>query len=148
MLGCHQAARLFDIPVLSVHGAGFIAHGIRNTHIELRQRAKGIVQGFWRLYTDDFYDIRMPVPPVAEQHAIMDRLNIDLSGINTAISRLDREIDFLREYRTRLVADVVTGKLDVRAAAARLPQVAEPVDNEPDVLVEDEEAEDLNEIEH
>lgn len=116
--------------------------------IELRQRAKGIVQGFWRLYTDDFYDIRMPVPPVAEQHAIMDRLNIDLSGINTAISRLDREIDFLREYRTRLVADVVTGKLDVRAAAARSPQVAEPVDNEPDVLVEDEEAEDLNEIEH
>lgn len=116
--------------------------------IELRQRAKGIVQGFWRLYTDDFYDIRMPVPPVAEQHAIMDRLNIDLSGINTAISRLDREIDFLREYRTRLVADVVTGKLDVRAAAARLPQVAEPVDSEPDVLVEDEEAEDLNEIEH
>ena len=106
------------------------------------------MQGFWRLYTDDFYDIRMPVPPVAEQHAIMDRLNIDLSGINTAISRLDREIDFLREYRTRLVADVVTGKLDVRAAAARLPQVAEPVDNEPDVLVEDEEAEDLNEIEH
>ena len=116
--------------------------------IELRQRAKGIVQGFWRLYTDDFYDIRMPVPPVAEQHAIMDRLNIDLSGINTAISRLDREIDFLREYRTRLVAEVVTGKLDVRAAAARSPQVAEPVDNEPDVLVEDEEAEDLNEIEH
>lgn len=32
MLGCPQAARLFDIPVLSVHGAGFIAHGIRNTH--------------------------------------------------------------------------------------------------------------------
>lgn len=31
MLGCPQAARLFDIPVLSVHGAGFIAHGIRNT---------------------------------------------------------------------------------------------------------------------
>ena len=35
--------------------------------VELRQRAKGIVQGFWRLYTDDFYDIRLPVPPVDEQ---------------------------------------------------------------------------------
>ena len=34
---------------------------------------------------------------------------------------LDREIDLLREYRTRLVADVVTGTLDVREAAARLP---------------------------
>ena len=36
-------------------------------------------------------------------------------------SRTQREIDLLREYRTRLIADVVTGKLDVREAAARLP---------------------------
>ena len=89
--------------------------------IELRQRAKGIVQGFWRLYTDDFYDIRVPVPPLDEQKRIMTRLDIDLSGLNTAISRFEREITLLREYRTRLVADVVTGKLDVREAAARLP---------------------------
>ena len=33
----------------------------------------------------------------------------------------EREISLLREYRTRLIADVVTGKLDVREAAARLP---------------------------
>lgn len=46
---------------------------------------------------------------------------------NTAISRLEREIELLREYRTRLVADVVTGKLDVREAAARLP-VEAPLD--------------------
>ena len=42
--------------------------------------------------------------------------------MSAAISRLEREIDLLREYRTRLVADVVTGKLDVRAAAASLPE--------------------------
>ena len=44
------------------------------------------------------------------------------------MSRFDREIDLLREYRTRLIADVVTGKLDVREAAARLPEDA-PVDD-------------------
>ena len=33
-----------------------------------------------------------------------------------------RQIDLLREYRTRLIADVVTGKLEVRAAAAMLPE--------------------------
>lgn len=92
--------------------------------VELRQRAKGIVQGFWRLYTDDFYDIRVPVPPVDEQTRIMAQLDIDLSGINTAISRVQRELEFLHEYQTRLVADVVTGKLDVREAAARLPDEA------------------------
>ena len=48
--------------------------------IELRQRAKGIVQGFWRLYTDDFYDIRLPVPPVDEQRYIMKTLESELSA--------------------------------------------------------------------
>ena len=47
--------------------------------------------------------------------------------IDDAIARSEREIDLLREYRTRLIADVVTGKLDVREAAARLPdEVEEP----------------------
>ena len=37
-------------------------------------------------------------------------------------SRLEREIELLREYRTRLTADIVTGKLDVRTAAEALPE--------------------------
>jgi type I restriction enzyme S subunit len=48
--------------------------------------------------------------------------------LDGAISRLEREIDLLLEYRTRLVADVVTGKLDVREAAARLPDEEALVD--------------------
>jgi type I restriction enzyme S subunit len=92
--------------------------------VELRQRAKGIVQGFWRLYTDDFYDIRISVPPVLEQRAIMKRLDTELSSLTHAIDHAQREIALLREYRTRLIADVVTGKLDVRAAAAALPETA------------------------
>ena len=37
-----------------------------------------------------------------------------------AISKASNEIDLMTEYRTRLTADVVTGKLDVREAAAKL----------------------------
>lgn len=113
--------------------------------VELRQRAKGIVQGFWRLYTDDFYGIRMPVPPVAEQKGIMAQLDIDLSGVNTAISRLNREIELLREYRTRLIADVVTGKLDVREAAARLPNVEDAPAIESELAEMEEIADELEE---
>jgi type I restriction enzyme S subunit len=94
---------------------------------ELRVRAKGIVEGFWRLYTDDFYDIHLPIPPLVEQRQIMISIDEQTLEQNTAISRLEREIELLREYRTRLVADVVTGKLDVREAAARLP-VEAPLD--------------------
>lgn len=88
---------------------------------ELRRRAKGIVQGFWRLYTDDFYDIRLPVPSLTEQAQIVAACESSTLEVNRVIETTLREIDLIREYRTRLVADVVTGKVDVRAAAASLP---------------------------
>jgi type I restriction enzyme S subunit len=90
--------------------------------------------------------IACPLPPKAEQEAILEFLDSELAGIRTAISRLEREIELLREYRTRLVADVVTGKLDVREAAARLPDEApldaaeDDADLDMDTEVADEEA--------
>ena len=97
---------------------------------ELRIRAKGIVEGFWRLYTDDFYDIRLPVPPIDEQTTIMSAIATSTKDLNIAIARTEREIALMQEYRTRLTADVVTGKLDVRAAAGKLPAL--PTDAIPD----------------
>ena len=66
----------------------------------------------------------------------------DSAPVNTTISRLEREIELLREYRIRLVADVVTGKLDVREAAARLPDEAAPdrVEDDTDLRLDPESA--------
>ena len=102
-------------------------------------RAKGIVEGFWRLYTDDFYAICLPVPPIADQHLIIELISRQTRDQDAGISSLEREIDLLREYRTRLVADVVTGKLDVREAASRLPDE----ERLPDLAVADDEPDDL-----
>ena len=66
------------------------------------------------------------MPSVAEQGRIVAHIATATEPLNVVISRLEREIDLLREYRTRLVADVVTGKLDVREVAARLPAEAPP----------------------
>ena len=77
---------------------------------------------------------------------IVTRTSAQTRPLVFAISRLEREIELLREYRTRLVADVVTGKLDVREAAARLPEEAplDPAENDADLSDEidaaDEEA--------
>jgi len=74
---------------------------------------------------------RLPVafPPISEQEVILSAIAIQTKPIASTIDRVEREIDLLREYRTRLIADVVTGKLDVREAAARLPDAeAAPVD--------------------
>jgi type I restriction enzyme S subunit len=74
----------------------------------------------------NFCRIDLPLIPINEQRAIAKFIADSTRGLDSAIHRLSREIDLLREYRTRLVADVVTGKLDVREAAARLPDEAPP----------------------
>jgi hypothetical protein len=66
------------------------------------------------------------LPPLAEQAVLVAHVRAETQTLSCAISRLEREIELLREYRTRLVGDVVTGKLDVREAAARLPEQSAP----------------------
>ena len=95
------------------------------------------------IYLGFVANIPVPVPPtIAEQVSICDGLQRTLSPIATANSRLERQIELLREYRTRLVADVVTGKLDVREAAARLPDEAAPdtVEDDTDLSLDPESA--------
>ena len=62
------------------------------------------------------------LPACSEQDKIVEAIEAATAGLNPAIVVARREIALLREYRTRLIADVVTGKLDVREAAARLPR--------------------------
>lgn len=82
---------------------------------ELRIRVRGIIEGFWRLYTDDFNTVVIPLPPLKEQEQIMEYLNT-LNGKFTALKQnLEQEIATLQDLRTRLISDVVTGQMDVRS---------------------------------
>lgn len=112
---------------------------------ELRCRVKGLVEGFWRLYTDDFYDIRLPVPPAQEQERVVDSCKTETAELDATIRAAEREIDLMREYRNRLIADVVTGKIDVRHLASppggedleEMVEEIEPLDGEPGELDEE-----------
>ena len=73
------------------------------------------------LSLDDVKNYPTLLPPLGEQTAIVEFLDKATADIEAAISRTRRQIDLMQEYRTRLIADVVTGKLDVRGAAAQLP---------------------------
>jgi type I restriction enzyme S subunit len=87
-------------------------------------RSTGLRASRLRLYPEEFFRIPIIQPPVKEQNEIVQYMRGETEGLTTTISHLEREIELLREYRTRLISDVVTGKLDVRTAAASLP--AEP----------------------
>lgn len=80
-----------------------------------------------------------PLPPLPEQTAIVEYLDAQTAKIDTATAALRREIELLREYRERVIADVLTGKVDVREVAAQLPE--EPPEEESDGPEPSDEAE-------
>lgn len=92
------------------------------------------------------YPMALPAPPRQEQEAILGQLDQELVGLNSATARTKHEISLLREYRTRLIADVVTGKLDVREAAANVPEAADELEGVPVADEALEEAEGLDDV--
>ncbi len=98
---------------------------------ELRVRSKGIWVSRLQLTDDSFLRAPLLLPPLPEQRAIARFLAAASWRMSAGRAAGEREIELLREYRTRLIADVVTGKLDVREAAARLPGT-DPLEGERD----------------
>lgn len=88
----------------------------------------------------DLYEIRVTQPPFNEQINIVHVLEENLKTFNMTIDNVNREISLLREYRTRLIADVVTGKLDVREAVKNLPEETDETEVFEEALARYEEA--------
>ena len=96
------------------------------------------------LRTDSWENMALAVPPPNEQESIALNLDVELAEISSVQEHGRREIDLLHEYGTRLIADVVTGKLDVREAAAALPDELD--DDEPELEETDDELDDAAEL--
>jgi len=98
------------------------------------------------LSLDDVKNYLVLLPPDHEQAELVSWIESATKYLDQTMVRAYREIFLVREYHTRLIADVVTGKFDVREAAARLPdEVEEPepldeteADNDPDADATDD----------
>ena len=88
-------------------------------------RSTGITGSRLRLYAESFLDIPLLCPSMQEQRAIVEHLGNATANIDASITRARRQIELLQEYRTCLISEVVTGKLDVRDAAVHLPKVSD-----------------------
>jgi type I restriction enzyme S subunit len=116
------------LPVADVD-ADFLALALVAARDELATMIDEAGHGTKRLPMGRWRDLPIPVPPVEEQQEAVRQIAHATSDLARAIAAIRREVVLLKEFQERLIADVVTGKLDVRAALSSLP---------PDVEVNDE----------
>jgi type I restriction enzyme S subunit len=98
----------------------------------------------------DLKRYRIPVPPTVVQQELIARAAYTTAVLDGAITATEREIALLHEYLTKLTSDVVAEKLDVREAAAALPdddlataaQAADFEDSDPEGLDDEDEPDD------
>lgn len=121
----------------------FLAYALRSRFVvtQFSIAANGVTR--YGLSHGAIKSIVLPVPPVPEQDRIVQHIDQATATLNRALCRAAREIELIQEYRTRLIADVVTGKLDVRGFVPTEPMPADEPADEPieEVGLEDEEAE-------
>ena len=117
---------------------------------EFRRRSTGLgtgESGFMRLYSDEFGRMPLPLPPLADQRAIAQYVGeLERDGNAIAI-RTFKEIELLREFRTRLTSDVVTGQVDVREIAATLPELTDDSHGAGDDLSDEDDELDVLDLE-
>ena len=80
------------------------------------------------IYAAQLKNLWLGLPPIEEQRSIGEFIETALADNRDAQTRVRQQIELMKEYRTRMIADVVTGKLDVREAAAGLPEDEGDVD--------------------
>ncbi|MDR7664325.1 restriction endonuclease subunit S [Methanosarcina sp. Z-7115] len=107
------------------------------SQVQLREAAKGTtMEG---LNMQILGKLVLAIPPLNEQDTILNEWHTKSEVLVFTENNVRSEISLLREYRTRLIADVVTGKLDVREAVANLPEEIDETEVLDEGLVEDEE---------
>lgn len=113
-------------------------------YIKALQGTSDLVRDGQALRYANFAKVPLPIIPLDEQKRIADHIQAETAKIDYAIPKIQREIDLLREYRTRLISDVVTGQMDVRGIEIPEYTPEEDADNTTDMedAVEEEVLED------
>jgi type I restriction enzyme S subunit len=101
----------------------FLQLRLQSAHREFAFLIDEAGHGTRRFPTERWRDVTIAMPPLDEQKRIANWAISRLVDEERAQSGIEREIALLQDFRTRLVADVATGKLDVRAFATGLPEV-------------------------
>lgn len=80
---------------------------------EFYRNGRGIVADLWTTNYQMMKGMYLPVPPLSEQRAIVSYITERTSKIDTLIEKQTKEIECVKEYKQRLISDVVTGQVKV-----------------------------------
>lgn len=111
-------------PLEGQAAARFLVHVIRArpSRVQIESSTNGASSSMQNIGQGVLRNLAVALPPLSEQKAICEHIAVHTRELVETINRAEREIALMREYGTRLVSDVVTGQLDVRAAARNLPR--------------------------
>lgn len=88
---------------------------------EMRRYSRGIADFRMRLYWEYFRDLKVCVPPPAEQDSIMSAIAYAGERLDTLAAKTERSIVLLKERRSALITAAVTGQIDLRPSAVSQP---------------------------
>lgn len=121
--GCISSAYVMLIPGPKVHCEYFALLLKTKAYVSALRTTSDLIRDGQALRYSNFCQLQLPLPPLEEQRRIADYVAEKIKNIDRAITPVLAEIAFLKQYRTRLISDVVMGKLDVREEAAKLPEI-------------------------
>jgi type I restriction enzyme S subunit len=128
---------------------------LSSAYLELRRISDDSGSTKGALTCGDLRHFKVVLPPREEQEMIVSKIQMGTLDLENKINNIKQEISLILEYRTRLIADLVTGKLDVRQAALQLEDVvAVEIDDQPiyeefdheSMVEEDDELESAEEV--
>ena len=89
-------------------------------------------------------NFNLVTPPKEEIEIILINIEKETAKLNKAIATIEKEIALTQEYRTALIAEAVTGKIDVRAfvipTVSTQEELYEEIEEELDMVAEDAES--------
>lgn len=104
----------------------FIAAVLLAPHVQIDQLIPASMRAAQpHLNAEELGSAAIALPAVDLQERVVAHIDRETAYSNAVSTRIEREIALIQEFRTRLIVDVVTGKLDVSAAAAALPEATD-----------------------
>ena len=114
----------------------FVLHSVLSPYFQNQLLRRGTGSTAQGIKASKLPQLQLLLPPLPEQAVILKAIGDEWEPFETGRHQAESEVEVLREYRTRLTTDVVTGQIDVREAAALLSDDvdAEPLDEADPVL--------------